>query len=201
MNSLFGRLGMDPFLESNSFIEKDEYKTMVKDGILDESETNIEDFDTHWLVSKPNKTEFGMQGNVSIAVAISSYSRILMSEVKNRDDINIYYTDTDSIFTDSTLPSELVDPKKLGMWKLEDEYIHGIFLMPKVYGTISVTGNIQTKAKGYTNQIDLKIFEKLLSATETEKLIQDKWFRLINESEIHIKATAYTLKPNEEYSY
>ena len=56
-----------------------------------------------------------------MAIAITAYSRILMSEVKNIPGLIIYYTDSDSIYIDDYLPEELVDSKKLGMWKLEDD--------------------------------------------------------------------------------
>ena len=43
----------------------------------------------------------------------------------------VYYSDTDSIYIEDYLPEELVDSKKLGMWKLEDEYIYAVFIGPK----------------------------------------------------------------------
>jgi hypothetical protein len=51
--------------------------------------------------------------NVSIGIvaAITAYSRIHMSKFKNNPLINLYYTDTDSIYTDSDIDPDLIDNK------------------------------------------------------------------------------------------
>jgi|SRR5882757_4224486 len=41
--------------------------------------------------------------SIGIASAITSYSRIYMSQFKKSDDYNLYYTDTDSIYIDKPL--------------------------------------------------------------------------------------------------
>ena len=42
--------------------------------------------------------------SVGIASAVTAYSRVYMSKFKNRDDIKLYYSDTDSIFVDGEIP-------------------------------------------------------------------------------------------------
>lgn len=112
MSSLCVRIGMEPFLDSCQFISKSEYNKLVKSSELNPVEIEREDYNTHWLISKPDKSEFGMQGNVAFSLAVSAYSRIIMSEVKNNSDIKIYYTDTDSLITETPLPLSMVNSKK-----------------------------------------------------------------------------------------
>ena len=114
------------------------------------------DFGTHYLVSlKPTSEELekasNLPANVSIALAVSAYSRVVMSEFKNKDDIMLFYSDTDSLIVDSYLPKELVDNRELGLYKLEAEYVYLIALGPKVYGAMDVNGKSYTKIKGFTN--------------------------------------------------
>jgi hypothetical protein len=56
-----------------------------------------------------------------------------MSQFKNNPLINLYYTDTDSIYTDSEIDSTMIDDKILGKLKLEHICKKAIFLAPKVY--------------------------------------------------------------------
>lgn len=56
--------------------------------------------------------------NVSIASAVTAYARVHMSQYKNKDNIDLYYTDTDSIFTGGPLPPSLIS-KELGFMKDE----------------------------------------------------------------------------------
>ena len=42
-----------------------------------------------------------------------------MSELKNNPDIKIFYTDTDSLFTNKELDPKFLDNKEIGKFKLE----------------------------------------------------------------------------------
>ena len=72
-----------------------------------------------------------------------------------------YYSDTDSFLTDQPLPANLVDNKKLGLMKLEDEYICSVFLGPKLYGCMDITGESYSKVKGFKDEIPLEILSNL----------------------------------------
>jgi hypothetical protein len=67
--------------------------------------------------------------NVSIAIAsaITAYARIHMTQFKNNPDFNLFYSDTDSVYIDSTLPNELVNSKLLGKMKLVNILEKAIF--------------------------------------------------------------------------
>jgi hypothetical protein len=124
--------------------------------------------DDHFLVVyesenlfKSNKTH---NISISIASAITAYARIHMSQFKNNPKINLYYSDTDSIFTDSDVDKSLIDSKILGKLKLEHVCKRAIFLTPKVYCLETIEGEFIYKIKGLKKDTDLSFqdFEKLL---------------------------------------
>jgi hypothetical protein len=82
-----------------------------------------------------------------------------MSQFKNNQDINLYYTDTDSIYTDSILNDSFVDAKVLGKLKLENICEKAIFLAPKMYCLKTVGGGTITKTKGLKHDIELTQLE------------------------------------------
>jgi hypothetical protein len=102
--------------------------------------------------------------NVGIASAITAYSRIHMSIFKNNPLINLYYSDTDSVYTDSELDPAFIDNKALGKLKLENVCNKAIFLAPKVYYLETENGKIIYKVKGLKHEIELtkSDFEQLL---------------------------------------
>lgn len=121
MNSLYGRFGMDDEFDSinvipkkffadfeNKFIDQITDKMDLGDHIMVFYNTSNELFEDK---SEHNKS-------VSIAAAITAYARIHMSQFKNNPKINLYYTDTDSIYTDSNLDENLISENKLGFLKI-----------------------------------------------------------------------------------
>jgi hypothetical protein len=87
-----------------------------------------------------------------------------MSQFKNNPNINLYYTDTDSIYTDSDIDESLIDNKILGKMKLEHICKKAIFLTPKVYCLLTETNEFIYKVKGLSHDVPLtfKDYEKLL---------------------------------------
>ena len=100
------------------------------------------------------------------------------------------------LFIDNYLPNSFVDNKKLGLYKLEAEYLIFISIGPKVYGAMDIFGNEYTKVKGFKNKLDLENLESLLNKDTAQKLNQEKWFKSMKESKISIKMSPYDLKPN-----
>lgn len=89
--------------------------------------------------------------SIPISAAINAYARIYISQIKLhilQNKGNIYYSDTDSIVTDIELPSELVDPKHIGKFKLEHLVAKGIFTSSKTYCLLTKDGKFISKAKG-----------------------------------------------------
>lgn len=67
-----------------------------------------------------------------------------MSIFKNRSEFNLYYSDTDSIVIDGSLPDHIVG----GELKLEHVIDKAVFLAPKVYGLVTSNGEEIIKIKG-----------------------------------------------------
>jgi len=110
LNSLYGRFGMDDRFTYCTFIDKEsyiKYEELNSDAILDVTE--VED---NFLVEGDNTR--AMLGdrtevhniNIAISSAVTGYARIFMSQVKNNSNLKLFYTDTDSIYTN-------LDPQKL----------------------------------------------------------------------------------------
>ena len=57
--------------------------------------------------------------SIAIASAITAYARVFMSQFKNNPYIELYYTDTDSIFIKGELPNDMIGTE-LGKFKLEN---------------------------------------------------------------------------------
>ena len=99
-----------------------------------------------------------------------------MSQFKNNPNINLYYTDTDSIYTDSDIDEMLISDTILGKLKLENICNKAIFLAPKVYALKLENGKTVYKAKGLKHEIELtmKDFEQLLGKDVLIKKTQEK---------------------------
>ena len=114
LNSLYGRFGMDDNFENINIIHKDYYSDF-ENKFIDLITDKIELDDYILVFYKANEEIIDDQGehnvSVSIAAAITAYSRIHMSQFKNNEDINLYYSDTDSIYTDSKIDDSFIDNK------------------------------------------------------------------------------------------
>jgi hypothetical protein len=167
LNSLYGRFGMNDNFDSIDVIHKDYYPDF-ENKFIDQITDKI-DLDDHVIVFY--KSSDGLfddkdehNKSVSIAAAITAYSRIHMSQFKNNPKINLYYTDTDSIYTDSKLDESLISNNKLGLLKLENICNKAIFLAPKLYCLLTESEQFIHKVKGLSHdtEIDIKDFENLL---------------------------------------
>ena len=126
-----------------------------------------------------------------------------MSYFKNRNNgENLYYSDTDSIFTDSILLPEFVG-KELGLFKLVNKILKAIFLAPKTYIFEDEKGNTFIKFKGVkvkklAQPISFNTMKRLLIKDETLKLEQEKWYRDLGRGEITVHQNEYNFKLNPE---
>jgi hypothetical protein len=119
-----------------------------------------------------------------------------MSQFKNNPNINLYYSDTDSIYTDSNIDSTLVDNKILGKLKLEYVCKKAIFLGPKLYCLLTESEKLIHKVKGLNRNIllEYKDFDNLLNKNSFITKTQNKWFRNLSDSKITILDQLYTIK-------
>lgn len=107
-----------------------------------------------------------------IATEITAKARIEMHKWFTKAGVdNVWYCDTDSIVTDSTLPTG----DDLGELDLENNVEKGYFLAPKVYAELTPEGKSRTKAKGMRdNPNPFMAFEKAFEDNLPE-LISAKW--------------------------
>lgn len=135
LNSLYGKFGQKVFNNTillNSMQEVDEHLKgdlslirgleMIGEKIMIEYANNSDDY--------------GSIGNLCrFASYITSTTRCKLSEfmraVKHE---NVYYCDTDSVFTTGEAPKKMLSDIEIGKWKLEtDNITEAIFIAPKVY--------------------------------------------------------------------
>lgn len=143
MNSCYGKLGMSK--------EDKEYYT-VDMGICGQKEVHLNSGDGGSLVltKLPSDTS-KMFSKVILATYVTSYARVYMHKhMMKVGPENVYYTDTDSIFT----TEQMVEGDDLGEMKLEYMASSACFLAPKSY---TIQGIID---QAYEHKIVLKGFDK-----------------------------------------
>nr|YP_009693758.1 hypothetical protein [Inonotus obliquus]BBN21284.1 hypothetical protein [Inonotus obliquus] len=187
MNSLYGRFGINPNLLSYKFVNRKNFNSSSYEDWID--------FGDFILVGNKDKAN-RIFSNVAVASAVTAFARIKMSAVKNRDDLILLYTDTDSAYTIGKLPDDLVSSTELGKFKLEDSYYKFIGLAPKVYGTLNTEGVEKTKVKGFKDKVSLENLESLLVESSHNILNHEKWFKNMNKALISVKISPYDLKTN-----
>ncbi len=189
LNSLYGRFGMDDNFPNIHIIHKDYINDFVNKYFDDIIKTT--EIDEYFLIECENiDDDEDNTHNISIgiAAAITAYSRIHMSQFKNNPKINLYYTDTDSIYTDSDLDEVLIDNKILGKLKLENICKKVIFLSPKVYCLLMESEELIYKVKGLKHEVELTYedFELLLVKDSLLQKSQRKFRKFLNKSHLEI---------------
>lgn len=117
-----------------------------------------------------------------------------MSQFKNNPDIKLYYSDTDSVFSENPLPDYLIHDKKLGLLKLEHVLSKFVALGPKVYGGMDINGNEFVKTKGLKTKLSLRDLEELLIENNNKDFKQEKWFNNLIDGHIFVTDSKYNLK-------
>jgi hypothetical protein len=210
MNSLYGKFGMKPENACIDIYDQSSEGLASLQSHIERNEESIQDIiklDKHTVVvtggvsiAKYNQVEdiyHGLDVNIAIASAVTSGARMIMSNVKNREEFDLYYTDTDSIVINKPLPSEMVG-SSLGQFKLEHEITKAVFLAPKVYGFETSDGQEIVKIKGVAKEHVAKFGVSDLNGLlilESSKLIQQKkWYKDTFQGTIEVADVAYQLK-------
>jgi hypothetical protein len=179
MNSLYGRFGMEPVIESSLIINDDEIDNYIDEHTitditkLDNNKSLInlykDEDKQNLLLNSHSKDNI----NISFASAITAYARIEMTKFKNNPDINLYYSDTDSVYVDKPLHPVFIG-KEIGELKLENQFKEAIFLAPKVYSGILEDNSEITKVKGFTKKLTYSDIKPLLVKDSKLELKHDK---------------------------
>lgn len=206
--------------EFNKYLgNKDNNKLNSINEVL-ELNTDIEDQNTFYLVSNEADNDLNIINssytnhniNIAIASAITAQARIYMSKFKNNPNLTLYYTDTDSIFTDlnpdemnflfqADFPEDIVNKDELGALKLENKINRAIFLLAKptkAYILETEDGDKIVKVKGLksTKDITFDQFKSLLIKDSELDIQQEKWFKHLNEGSIEVLVHSYNIKLN-----
>ena len=198
MNSLYGRFAMKPIKHVQGFFTKEEFLKLIAEFEIEEY---IDLNDSTLFVNYIDKNLLNKESKVSISIAsaVTAYARVHMSEFK-KDDYNLYYTDTDSVYLDTKLSEDKVSDTKLGMFKLENIFNKAVFLGPKIYSGITENNNYINKVKGFKNSslIPFKDMESLLLKDSSLDLNHSKWFRSLVDGNITIKEQVYLLSKTDK---
>jgi len=191
LNSMYGRLGMRPFLDNIEIVNSAKAEDILAKFVVKEQYQITNDLEYLRYENKPISGFLELYGkdeylnfmldcdakNISVnqslpsAIAITAYARMYMFNIIYRLvdlGIDIYYMDTDSITINSELPADLVG-KGLGQFKLEHDIRHAYFISPKLYALETMSGETIVKAKGIGSKLDYNQFETLI---KNESIIQ-----------------------------
>lgn len=201
LNSLYGVFGMRDNFDLIKIMCSKEFESLMKcDQKL---VTEIIQLGEQFLVQYQNRQKslmpeelFGKDYNINVAIAsaITSYSRDFMSQFKNNPNLKLFYTDTDSIYTNlnpdqmNELYPGIVSNTGLGKLKLETISKKAIFLAPKCYALETLDGSFICKVKGLTKDVTLSLsdFETLLIKDSVLVKNQTKWYKSLSEGMISV---------------
>jgi len=143
---------------SNPSIEK--LNQLKRDNYIDSHTYNLQ-------LSKMNKSNF-FNVAIQLASSITSYARIEMHKYKVNQNYSVFYSDTDSLFTDRPLPDSVVSEKDIGKFRLEGKVKEAFFVAPKLYSVLYEDGRKLIKAKGVNKgKVDEHDIKDLLFSTKS----------------------------------
>lgn len=157
MNSLYGRLGINPESTITEVCKKERYEYLIQNSNFISGDMLS---DHYYMVSYNSKTghvdnssDWNLPTNtaVQISAAITACARIHMYQYISRPDC--YYTDTDSAILGNPLPEDEISSMELGKLKQEHIVKNAYFLAPKSYTLLTPTGDIIIKHKGLAKDL------------------------------------------------
>lgn len=126
-----------------------------------------------------SKTRLKTYSHVGIAAYITAFARLKMFKLMKECQDELYYTDTDSIFTTKKLPNSTA----LGELKLEYKVNEACFLLPKTYVAgkkVAMKGFDKRKIKNFT-------FDDFAASLEGEMRLKTHNYELDKDGEIVLK--------------
>ena len=156
LNSLYGKFGQKDMQKS--------YKMARLKDIADKE--IITDKDLEFIIGnyylKPiEKLAIAKYSRLDIAMQITSNARIELYNLFKRAEFDIYYCDTDSIFT----PKELSTSSEIGDIKLENRISEFVAIEPKFYAYKTTDGKEVVRSKGFkASDMDFNRIKDMLSS-------------------------------------
>ena len=149
LNSLYGKFGLNPNIQSK-------YPVITDEGKIAYEFYDKETRDPVYIPMAAFITSYARFKTITTSQNIVNYTR----EKYGR---NLYvYSDTDSIHTLLTNEEELksfvdIDDYELGAWKIESKFIKGKYLRAKCYIELSPEGKLNTTIAGLPKDLSDKI--------------------------------------------
>jgi hypothetical protein len=230
LNSLLGRFGMSILKLVTEILSLEKYKKILctkeinslvnlsSDNFLISynNELNKEIIKEHgldYIQILNQKSNINIENShnfddvaISIAAAVTSYSRIYMSKFKLhifKSGGKIFYSDTDSLVTDIKLDDKFVG-KDIGQFKLEYELKEAYFISSKTYCLILKDEYVTDKNKGiiikakglFENSLTVESFKTMYYLKQSVKGLKNN--SITNYSEGYVKIE--TQKINLDYN-
>ena len=198
LNSLDGRFGMNPYLDKYVVVDEGLSLELVNNFTVNE----IYPLNNgKKLISYQDKVDLDQiyvcpNVNIAIASAVTAGARVFMSQFKNMKDLNVYYSDTDSMDVDRPLDSKYVG-SELGLFKLEHVFDQAVYLGPKMYGGITKDYEY-IKIKGLKNPIPFNELKLLLDRDKSLTVPNPQWYKNLSIGNIKIKDELYTLSITDQ---
>jgi len=163
LNSLSGKFGQKQNRESIKYMSNADRKQFF----IDNPDGEIKNFHGKYVIVDRNN--FIKNYAVQISAFITSYARLELYKLFEEIGFNnLYYCDTDSVFTSKLLKTS----EKLGGLSLVDEIQEAVFLSPKMYAYLDRDYKSKVKSKGF----DVKglSFKDIKDALFENKPIKEK---------------------------
>jgi hypothetical protein len=175
MNSCYGRFGLNKEKEELLFDD-------FSEGLIPHCEIKVNG--KIYPIMKRKKTLDKTFTNVAVAAWVTSLARIHMHKIYMQCQDELYYTDTDSIFTTKEFPSG----SGLGELKLEYESNRAVFLLPKTYFAENTDDPFKKIAmKGFSNRkIKHFTFKDFFTALEGDL----RHMRVVHDAKLATMKTA-----------
>lgn len=138
MNHLYGRLAINETREQVTFEQP-------KEGGKIHSIMDFGDYEIRLYTSEKKIFTYS---NPALSSFVTSYARLKLFEYMEAVNFDVYYCDTDSLFT----PRKMKDSNELGGMKLEYQLKEACFLLPKTYSGRKLDGDIIRKMKGFPSK-------------------------------------------------
>lgn len=174
-------------IKHNSKPSLEKLNQLKKDNLLSSNLYNSN-------LAKYNKLNY-FNTAIQLSSAITSYARIEMHKHKISPHYTVFYSDTDSLFTDKPLPDFLVSEKEIGKFKLEGKVKEAFFAAPKLYSLNYEDGRKITKAKGINQGVidDFHIKQFVVLNNSYLDVQVNRNIRNIKNSGIKNVSSAYNL--------
>lgn len=201
LNSLYGKMGQKPHTTKIIVNHPDDAYNIISDKGIIKSFTNVNDkFFVEYVTLEDDKSIYQL---TRFASYIAACARTALADMMDHlGHSNIYYCDTDSVFTTQKPDACYISQDKLGLWKNEygtddnkNYIVEAHFLAPKCY-TYTKPGNLKTfinKTKGLKGD-DLDHKELIqLSNGEVDNVTQEKPMFFRSFENIKVKPQVRTL--------